>query len=105
MKTGGSLSRFCYTLSKIHYNILQTWQFLFGSRLPKSCPFQNINFIGRKFSNFEGDGWKYSDIVGKNVIFFLKHPRFFLICLWVVIHFKVVISCVLDLTNSFREDW
>ena len=28
-----------------------------------------------------------------------------LIFLWVVIHFIAVIYCILNLTNSFREDW
>ena len=37
--------------------------------------------------------------------FFPKALPLSLIVLWVVVHFIAVITCILDLTNSFREDW
>ena len=72
-----------------------------GSSLVHS---KNRNITGKECPNFEGDGWKYRNIVGK-CQFFPKAPSISLIFLWVVIHFIAVIYCILNLTNSFREDW
>ena len=77
MKTGGSLSRISYSLSKIHhkiFNLCQTCQFFSSLSCPSLADSKTINLIGRECSNFEGDGWNYRDSE-KNVIFFLKHPR------------------------------
>ena len=108
MKTGGSLSKFVTLFLKfIIKSLIQSK--LVNFFLAVSCPSlahsKNINFIGRKCPNLRGDGCKYRDTVGKNVILFSKAPPISLIFLWVVKHFIAVIYCILNLTNSFREDW
>ena len=106
MKTGGSLSRLCYSLSKIQpgiFNSKQTCQFLFSSRLPRSYSFQKHKFHRKEVAQILRGWVGVRDIVGK-MSFFLKHPQFPSF-LWVVVHFIAVIYCILDLTNSFREDW
>ena len=63
----------CYTFSKIHHKIVHSWQtckFLFSSKVPKSCSFQKHKLHRVEAPEFEGDGCKYRDTVGKNVIFF-----------------------------------
>ena len=42
--------------------------------------------------------------MGENA-FFSKELPISLIFLWVVIHFIAVIYCILNLTDSFEEDW
>ena len=37
--------------------------------------------------------------------FFAKAPLISQILLWVELHSIAVICCVLNLTNSFKEDW
>ena len=58
-KTGGSLSRFSYTLSKIHHKIFissKLVNFVLAGGVPSLACSKNINFIGRECLKFEG-GW------------------------------------------------
>ena len=103
MKTGVSFCRLSYTSFKIHHKIFKSSKlvnFVLSEGGPSLAHSKNINFIGRECLNFERNGCKYRDIVGKMSIFSSSTPNFpnFL---WVVIHFIAVIY----LTNSFREDW
>ena len=34
--------------------------------------FKNINFVGREYSDIEGDGWKYRGLAGKLSFFFVN---------------------------------
>ena len=107
MRTGVSLCWLSYTSFKIHHKIFNSSKlvnFLLSEGGPSIAHSKKINFIGRECSNFEGDRLKYRDIVG-NMSIFSKPPPIFLIFLWLVIHFIAVIYCILNLTNSFREDW
>ena len=57
---------------KIHHKILDSSKlvnFFLSEGGPSLAHFKNINFIGRECPNYEGDGWKYRDIVGKMSIF------------------------------------
>ena len=72
MKTGVSLSRLSYTFLKIHHKIFNSSKlvnFFLSESGPSLAHSRNINFIGRECPNFEGDEWKYRDIVGKMSIF------------------------------------
>ena len=108
MKTGCSLSKLATLFLKFIIKSLIHGK-LVNFFLAVSClclaHSKNINFIGWKCPNLRGDGCKYRDTVGKNVILFSKAPLISPIFLWVVKHFIAVIYCILNLTNSFREDW
>ena len=81
MKTGISLCRLSYTSFKIHPNIFNSSKLvnLFLSEGgPGLAHSKNMNFIGRECSNFEGDGLKYWNIVGR-CQFFPKAPPISLI--------------------------
>ena len=44
---------------------MKTCQFVLALRCPNLAHSKNINFIGTECPNFEGDGWKYRDIMAK----------------------------------------
>ena len=57
---------------KIHHKIFNSSKlvnFFLSGGGPSPAHSKNINFIGRECPNFEGDGWKYRDMVGKMSIF------------------------------------
>ena len=89
---------------KIHHKIFNSSKlvnFFLSEGDPTLAHSKYIKLVGRECPNFEGYGWKYRDIVGKIPKATPNFPNF----LWVVIHFIAVIYCILNLTNSFREDW
>ena len=102
MKTGPSLSRFGYSLSKIRHRSSKFVNFIFAVGCLSLDHSKNINIIGRECPNFEGDGWMHGDIVGKMLVF-PKAPLMSLIFLWVVAQFIAVTYCILNFTNSFRK--
>ena len=51
------------------FNSSKLVNFFLSEGGPSLAHSRNIHFIGMECPNFEGDGWKYKDIVGKTSIF------------------------------------